>query len=105
MQAATQRAGWDKLPRLVAVSKTKPAEAVREAYDAGHRAFGENYVQVKAVFFVKLWAMGGGMYCASQLAAELVGATWGQQLLACPDLGRSGTPASGASPPSPATIS
>lgn len=33
-------------PRLVAVSKTKPAEAVREAYAAGHRVFGENYVQV-----------------------------------------------------------
>lgn len=32
--------------RLVAVSKTKPPEAVQEAYDAGHRAFGENYVQV-----------------------------------------------------------
>lgn len=33
-------------PRLVAVSKTKPAAAVQEAYDAGHRVFGENYVQV-----------------------------------------------------------
>lgn len=33
------------LPRLVAVSKTKPAEAVQELYDAGHRHFGENYVQ------------------------------------------------------------
>jgi uncharacterized pyridoxal phosphate-containing UPF0001 family protein len=32
--------------RLVAVSKTKPAEAVQEAYDAGQRDFGENYVQV-----------------------------------------------------------
>ncbi|MBS2015339.1 MAG: YggS family pyridoxal phosphate-dependent enzyme [Deltaproteobacteria bacterium] len=31
--------------RLVAVSKTKPASAVREAYEAGHRDFGENYVQ------------------------------------------------------------
>lgn len=31
--------------RLVAVSKTKPAEAVREAYLAGQRDFGENYVQ------------------------------------------------------------
>lgn len=30
---------------LVAVSKTQPAEAVREAYDAGQRLFGENYVQ------------------------------------------------------------
>ena len=32
-------------PRLVAVSKTKPAEMVQAAYDAGHRDFGENYVQ------------------------------------------------------------
>jgi len=31
--------------RLVAVSKTKPKEAVMEAYRAGHRVFGENYVQ------------------------------------------------------------
>jgi PLP dependent protein len=31
--------------RLVAVTKTKPPEAVREAYLAGQRDFGENYVQ------------------------------------------------------------
>jgi len=31
--------------KLVAVSKTKPAEAIREAYAAGQRAFGENYAQ------------------------------------------------------------
>jgi pyridoxal phosphate enzyme (YggS family) len=31
--------------RLVAVSKSQPAEAIREAYDAGQRDFGENYVQ------------------------------------------------------------
>ncbi len=31
--------------RLIAVSKTQPAEAVREAYAAGQRDFGENYVQ------------------------------------------------------------
>lgn len=30
---------------LVAVSKTKPAEAIKELYDLGHRDFGENYVQ------------------------------------------------------------
>ena len=30
---------------LVAVSKTKPNEAVLEAYNAGQRDFGENYVQ------------------------------------------------------------
>ena len=32
-------------PRLVAVSKTKPAELVLEAYHSGQRHFGENYVQ------------------------------------------------------------
>lgn len=31
--------------RLVAVSKTKPASLIREAYEAGQRDFGENYVQ------------------------------------------------------------
>jgi pyridoxal phosphate enzyme (YggS family) len=30
---------------LVAVSKTKPAALVQEAYEAGQRDFGENYVQ------------------------------------------------------------
>ncbi|HMW23457.1 MAG TPA: YggS family pyridoxal phosphate-dependent enzyme [Burkholderiaceae bacterium] len=30
---------------LLAVSKTQPAEAVRQAHSAGQRAFGENYVQ------------------------------------------------------------
>lgn len=30
---------------LVAVSKTKPVEAIRELYEMGHRDFGENYVQ------------------------------------------------------------
>lgn len=31
-------------PRLVAVSKTKPAEMVIDAYSHGQRSFGENYV-------------------------------------------------------------
>ncbi|MCX2741841.1 YggS family pyridoxal phosphate-dependent enzyme [Pontibacter anaerobius] len=31
--------------RLVAVSKTHPVEVIKEAYDAGHRLFGENKVQ------------------------------------------------------------
>jgi PLP dependent protein len=30
---------------LVAVSKTKPVEALQELYNLGHRDFGENYVQ------------------------------------------------------------
>jgi len=31
--------------KLIAVSKTKPIEALKEAYDAGIRDFGENKVQ------------------------------------------------------------
>ncbi len=31
--------------RLLAVSKTKPAQAVREAFQCGQHAFGENYAQ------------------------------------------------------------
>ena len=40
--------------QLIAVSKTKPAADIAEAYAAGQRAFGENYVQElveKAQFF------------------------------------------------------
>ena len=35
---------WCVEPRLVAVSKTKPKEMIIEAYLAGQRHFGENYV-------------------------------------------------------------
>ena len=35
----------DEKAVLVAVSKTKPVEAIKELYDLGHRDFGENYVQ------------------------------------------------------------
>ncbi|EKE83723.1 YggS family pyridoxal phosphate-dependent enzyme [Idiomarina xiamenensis] len=41
--AAAQRDAADI--NLVAVSKTKPADAIEQAYAAGQRAFGENYVQ------------------------------------------------------------
>ena len=34
--------------KLIAVSKTKPPEAIREAYASGQRAFGENYAQALA---------------------------------------------------------
>lgn len=43
--SATSKAARAKPPRLVAVSKTKPLEALQEAYQAGQRSFGENYVQ------------------------------------------------------------
>jgi pyridoxal phosphate enzyme (YggS family) len=46
IDAAARRAGRDPSSvRLVAVSKTFPIDAVREAYAAGHRDFGENRVQ------------------------------------------------------------
>jgi pyridoxal phosphate enzyme (YggS family) len=42
---AEGRCGRTGAVTLIAVSKTKPAAAVREAYLAGQRDFGENYVQ------------------------------------------------------------
>jgi PLP dependent protein len=35
----------DNSVKLLAVSKTQPVDAIRDAYAAGQRAFGENYVQ------------------------------------------------------------
>lgn len=46
IRAAAERAGRDpSSTRLVAVSKTHPADAVREAFDAGQQVFGESKVQ------------------------------------------------------------
>ena len=42
---AAVRAGIPAGVTLVAVSKTQPASAIREAHAAGQRDFGENYVQ------------------------------------------------------------
>jgi pyridoxal phosphate enzyme (YggS family) len=44
-EAATRAGRPPDAVRLVAVSKTKPPEAIRAAYAAGQRAFGENYAQ------------------------------------------------------------
>jgi len=47
----------NKLPKsvtLVAVSKTKPNDAIMEAYHAGHRVFGENKVQDMLTKFEEL---------------------------------------------------
>jgi len=43
--AAADAGRADDRIRLVAVSKKKPAEAILEAYSAGQRDFGENFVQ------------------------------------------------------------
>lgn len=46
---AAEAAGRDPAAiRLCAVSKTRPAQAVREAFGLGQRCFGENYVQEAA---------------------------------------------------------
>ncbi|TYI85280.1 hypothetical protein E1A91_D05G429600v1 [Gossypium mustelinum] len=44
-QAAERAATQPERVRVVAVSKTKPVSLIRQIYDAGHRCFGENYVQ------------------------------------------------------------
>eukprot|EP00850_Spirogloea_muscicola_P019450 SM000190S04886 [mRNA] locus=s190:234061:239047:- [translate_table: standard] len=43
--AAAERAGGARPVTVVAVSKTKPAAMLTDVYGAGHRHFGENYVQ------------------------------------------------------------
>jgi len=44
-QAAERSGSKPDRVRVVAVSKTKPISLIRQLYDAGHRCFGENYVQ------------------------------------------------------------
>nr|XP_010910201.1 pyridoxal phosphate homeostasis protein isoform X2 [Elaeis guineensis] len=46
VQRAAERSGRRaEQVRVVAVGKTKPTSLIRHVYDAGHRCFGENYVQ------------------------------------------------------------
>ena len=46
MEAAAERAGRDPAAvRLLAVSKRQPTEVLLEAWEAGQRDFGENYLQ------------------------------------------------------------
>ena len=46
ISAACERAGRSRDEvTLIAVSKTKPVETLKEAYDLGIRVFGENKVQ------------------------------------------------------------
>lgn len=46
IKAAAERAGREPSEiSLVAISKTRPVEAISEAFAVGHRLFGENYAQ------------------------------------------------------------
>ncbi len=53
--------------QLLAVSKTQPADRVQQAFDAGQRAFGENYVQEALDKIVALAAL------RAQLQWHLIG--------------------------------
>lgn len=44
-QAAERSGRQPNQVKVVAVSKTKPVPILRQVYEAGHRCFGENYVQ------------------------------------------------------------
>ncbi|KAL8136845.1 hypothetical protein V2J09_002846 [Rumex salicifolius] len=44
-QAAERSGRRPDQVKVIAVSKTKPVSVLRQVYDAGHRIFGENYVQ------------------------------------------------------------
>ena len=58
-------------PRLVAVSKTKPKELVQEAYDAGHRDFGENYVQARPIL-CNIPSFANSFQCSAALCSTFV---------------------------------
>lgn len=47
-QISRLRAELPEGVRLLAISKYQPIEAIREAYDAGQRMFGENHIQEMA---------------------------------------------------------
>ncbi len=57
-QAAIAAGRNPQTVRLVAVSKTQPADAVRQAYHAGQRLFGENYLQEALDKQQALWDLG-----------------------------------------------
>jgi pyridoxal phosphate enzyme (YggS family) len=61
-QAASRSARSPDAIRLVLASKTQPSDAVRAAYQAGARDFGENYIQEASAKRLEL--------------ADLIGATW-----------------------------
>ena len=71
IQLACNRAGRSAGDvRLIAVSKTKPAEAVRQAYAAGLREFGENRVQEAATKQKELADLGARWHLIGHLQSN-----------------------------------
>ena len=57
VRAAAHRSGRDADDvTLIAVSKAHPIEAILDAYDAGHRDFGENRAQELAEILAPIYA-------------------------------------------------
>lgn len=108
IRAAAEKAGRDPSSvRLVAVSKTRPATDIVEAFQAGQTVFGENYVQELAakldqVLEAVQWHVVGHLqsnkikYIAGRVAlihsvdrlslAEEISRQWGRLDLVCPVL-------------------
>jgi len=67
---------------LIAVSKTKPLEAIMEAYNSGIRDFGENKVQELEAKYEALpkdirWHLIGGRFSGRHiLSSHLTGKLW-----------------------------
>ncbi len=59
--------------RLVAVSKTQPAECIAQAYRLGQRDFGENYVQEAVEKMTALSAQIGGELALAPIEWHLIG--------------------------------
>ena len=55
---------------LLAVSKTMPAQAVREAYNAGQLAFGENYIQEGVDKIASLADLPLGWHCIGPIQSN-----------------------------------
>jgi pyridoxal phosphate enzyme (YggS family) len=69
--AAARAAGRDPADvALVAVSKSQPASAIREAWSAGQRAFGENYPQELAAKAAELADLGLEWHFIGQLQSN-----------------------------------
>ena len=65
---AAERAGRDPAGiRLIAVSKTFPADAIRAAFDAGQRDFGENRVQEGLAKIAELDGLGADIHLIGTL--------------------------------------
>jgi PLP dependent protein len=62
--------GDSRAVRLVAVSKSQPVEAIAEAFEAGVRDFGENYVQDALQKITALGALGATWHFIGHLQAN-----------------------------------